>query len=224
MSYQPPFNPSDEYVARQQMKATSYDINCHRVGRIVKFYPETMTCDVQVLEVQPNIMEGSTRFPQLNDLPLVINGANDSWITFGDITGSECLIHFNDRDIDNWFETGEEYLPNTNRLHNLSDGFVEISPRSKPNVINYDNSNLHIHKGSCDIIVSDDTVEIKNGSCIFSMSGDTITITGNIVVSGDITANGTITGMTDVIATGISGNSHTHGGVSNGQGNTGAPQ
>lgn len=216
-SYQTPFIPSPELLIRDQMRATSYDINCHRVGKIVNFNPSSMTCDVQILELKPKIFDGVARFPQLNDLPLVINGANDSWITFGNIVGSECLIHFNDRDIDNWFETGEEYEPNSNRLHNLSDGFVTLSPRSMPNVINYDTENMHIHNGSCDIIISNNSIQITNGTCNLLMSGDTITITGKVVVSDTVTAS-------DCLSDTISGKTHTHGGVTTGSGSTGVPQ
>jgi len=54
-------------------------------------------------------------------------------------------------------------------------------------------------------------LEFKNGG---------IFITGNVSVQGDIHATGTISAQTDVVAAGISGKSHTHGGVATGQNNT----
>ena len=72
--------------------------------------------------------------------------------------------------------------------------------------------------------MTEDTIEVTNGSFKFLISGDTMTVTGNIVVNGDITATGTITGQTDVIAAGISGKSHKHGEVSSGNSKTGVPE
>lgn len=208
-----PFKPTPDYLARKQMRATQYDTNCHRVGRIVAFDKNTQLCNVEILELFPSVSEGGQKYAQINDLPLIIEGTDDSWITFGDIVGSECLIHFNDRDIDNWYETGEGYIPNSPRLHNMSDGFVTLRPRNKLKAIpNYSIDSLHIHRKNVDIYIKDDSVQISNGSCVFVMSGDTITVTGNLVVNGDITASGTVTGSTDVIADTISGKTHVHTG------------
>lgn len=50
-----------------------------------------------------------------------------------------------------------------------------------------------------------------------------IEMNGNLIVDGNITAIGTVTGETDVIAGAISGKTHKHGGVTVGAGNTGVP-
>lgn len=50
-----------------------------------------------------------------------------------------------------------------------------------------------------------------------------VQINGNLDVSGTVTAPNVV-GTTDVAAAGISGKTHTHGGVTTGAGNTGAPQ
>lgn len=50
-----------------------------------------------------------------------------------------------------------------------------------------------------------------------------VTILGNVEVNGNITATGTITGSTDVVAAGISGKGHTHGGIQRGSSNTDSP-
>jgi len=46
---------------------------------------------------------------------------------------------------------------------------------------------------------------------------------GGVVVNGNLTATGTITGQTDVIAATVSGKTHVHSGVSTGSGDTGEP-
>lgn len=52
---------------------------------------------------------------------------------------------------------------------------------------------------------------------------NTAQFNGNIDTTGNISANGTVTGSTDVVAGGIALRTHTHGGVQTGGGNTGVP-
>lgn len=204
----------DEFMLKElQERSIQYDTNCHRVGRIVAFNKNELTCDVQLLELMDNVTTGSQNFAIIKQLPLIIEGNDNSHLTWGNIVGSECLIHFNDRDIDNWFKTGEEYLPNTTRMHNFSDGFVTLRPRSKGKIFAYFENGVEIKNGNTVIHLNDDgTVEITNGTSTITMNGGTVAITGNVTVSGDITATGTITGDTDVVAGTISGKGHVHTG------------
>lgn len=219
-----PNKPDDLMLTEQQMYSTASGINCHRVGKILRFHKEDLTCDVQLLELLPTVTGGNMRYAELLDLPLIIEGTDTSHLTWGNIVGSECLVHFNDRDIDNWFKTGEEYLPNTIRVHNFSDGFVTLRPYNKLKVFQYDDQAVVLENTDSKIRITENTIQITNKNLNFLIQGNTLTITGNVVVNGDITASGTITGQTDVIASGISGKSHTHGNVQNGSGNTGVPQ
>ena len=65
------------------------------------------------------------------------------------------------------------------------------------------------------------SIVLANGK--ITMVGD-VEHTGNVKQTGDQTTSGTITGQTDVVAAGISGKGHTHGGVTAGGANTGVPQ
>jgi len=219
-----PTEPDEATLVEQQEYSTSASINCHRVGKITAFHKEDLTCDVQLLELLPTTTGGYLNYAQLLQLPLIIEGTDTSWLTWGNVVGSECLVHFNDRDIDNWFKTGEEYEPNTIRVHNMSDGFVTLRPRNKLKVFNYDEEAVVLKNSNSTVRMTENTIQITNGNLNFKIENNTLTVTGNVVVNGDITATGTITGQTDVIASGISGKSHTHSGVQTGSGNTGAPQ
>lgn len=215
--------PDVSYSMQVFGEALKYDLNCHRVGKIVKFYPDSLTCDVELLELKPNNSRLS-KFALLQELPLMIYGGNDTNLTFGDVTGCECLVHINDRDIDSWHTTGEAYKPRTSRLHDFSDGFVSLRPRSKNNLINYEVDGTVLNVGATKIKLKADSIEAVSGSCTVLMSGETITITapnvninGNVAVNGEIKATGQISSDTDVLAAGKSGKSHTH------TGNMGSP-
>ena len=201
-----PTKPDKVFMDRLIVKKAMASVNSHRVGRIVAFYKEDLTCDVQMLEQIPQSKGGSAEFSLLLKLPLIIEGTDTKHITFGNIVGSECLVHFNDRDIDNWFKTGESYKPNTTRLHSFSDGFVTLRPYSKVKTFTYYEGGIEIKNGNTIIHLNDDgTVDI---------TATTIIVNGNVVVNGDLTASGTITGETDVLAGSgsISGANHVHTG------------
>jgi hypothetical protein len=82
-----------------------------------------------------------------------------------------------------------------------------------------------------DIILTDNKSYIKFnfGTGIIEVSGETIfknkvTFQSEIIVQSTITATGLISSSTDVSSAGISGKSHSHGGVQTGGGNTETPQ
>lgn len=195
-------------ILEHSRKLVAKDMKCHRVGKIIAFNSDDLTCTVRLFDklTSYGTEENYVDFP---DLPLLIQGTDTKHITFGDIVGSECIIHYNDTDIDNWFETGEIYLPNSARRHSFSDGFVELRPFNKTAVFTY-------YTGG---------IEIKNGNTVIHINDDnSITIEGaDVTITGNLTVSGTITGQTDVIADTISGKSHVHGGVRHGTDNSGTP-
>ena len=155
-------NPDLNYALEVFGNALKYDLNCHRVGKIVKFNPDDLTCDVELLELKPN-KERLTKYSIIQGLPLLISGGIDTNLTFGDVTGAECLIHFNDRDIDSWFDTGEAYKPNSKRMHDFSDGFVSLRPHNKYDNIEYEVDGTVLHKGSSKIKLTSQGVEVSVG-------------------------------------------------------------
>lgn len=187
-----------------------YDLNCHRVGKIVKFNPDDLTCDVELLELKPT-QSRLDKYALIQGLPLLVSGGIDTNLTFGDVTGAECLVHFNDRDIDSWFDTGESYMPNSKRMHDFSDGFVSLRPHNKNDIIDYEIDGTVLNKGQNKIKITSDSIIVSVvGGCVLTLKDNTATLVGDLIVNGNVTASGTITGQTDVIAGAISGKTHTH--------------
>ena len=187
-----------------------YDLNCHRVGKIVKFNPDDLTCDVELLELKPT-QSRLDKYALIQGLPLLVSGGIDTNLTVGDVTGAECLVHFNDRDIDSWFDTGESYMPNSKRMHDFSDGFVSLRPHNKNDVIDYEIDGTVLNKGQNKIKITSDSIIVSVvGGCVLTLKDNTATLAGDLIVNGNVTASGTITGQTDVVAGAISGKTHTH--------------
>lgn len=199
-------------IIQKKCKELSQRLNCHRVGKIVAFNSDTFLCTVKLFD-KLTYMGQEVDYSELPSLPLVVYGIPNKHLTFGNIVGAECIVHFNDTDMSNWLQTGEVYAPASARRHNFADGFVELSPRSLGKTFTYYASGLELKNGNTVIHLNDDgTVEITNGTSTITMNGNTVAINGNVTISGDITATGTITGDTDVIAGTISGKTHVHTG------------
>lgn len=223
----------------------SSKFKCHRVGKIKKINTDRLTVDVELLD--KGVYKGNVfEITELSDLPLLICGGVNSSLTFGNIVGCECLVHFNDTDIDNWYSTGENYEPNTGRQHDFSDGFVELRPYSLPKKTTYDMAGVVLCNGAIKIRLLDNgSLEFTNGSANIVMTGNTVMVTGNVDITGnanlvgDVTLNGKftqtgdmsitgkidatglITSAEDCISGGISGKLHTH--TDSIGGNTSAP-
>ena len=95
-------------------------LNCHNIGRIVKFYPETQTADIQIMILKQ--IQGETIIPSiLNNVPLIIYGAGGGHITLPDPIGTICLLFFMDRNMDSFILTNEMYAPRNPRMHDFTD-------------------------------------------------------------------------------------------------------
>ena len=121
----------------------AYNFNCHQIGRIVSFDADTQSAKVQLAVLrmvpdpskQPPVYVTKT-YPVLVQVPVYINsGGKTGHITFPIEADDPCLVLFNDRDIDNWWMTGNTAAPNTPRAHDLSDGLALVGFRNKANAI-----------------------------------------------------------------------------------------
>lgn len=198
-------------------RSAARSVNCHRVGKIIAFNSADFTCTVRILD-KLTYLGQEEDYIDTPSLPLIIQGTGNKHITFGDIVGSECIVHYNDTDIDNWHDTGEAYMPNSSRAHSFSDGFVELRPYNKTAVFSYYTNGLEIKNGNALIHINDDgSIEITNGTSSITMNGDTVAITGKLTVSSTIVATGEITGNS------VSMSTHYHTNGTKTDGNTGSP-
>jgi hypothetical protein len=104
------------------------------VGTIVNFYPDDQTADVSINGIRVIVNSpypNTTRnYPQLNKCPVIFLNGGGGRLTFPIVAGDTCLIMFNDRDIDSWFQNGNTLIPPSMRMHDLADGFVLVGIRS----------------------------------------------------------------------------------------------
>ena len=120
-------------------------LNCHNIGRIIEFDSVTQTCTIELMQLKQMSSEIIIPAP-LTGVPLIIYGTGVATITMPNPVGSICLVLFLDRNIDAFMQTGEQYVPDTARMHDFTDCVALTSFRTLVNPIeNYDETSISIN-------------------------------------------------------------------------------
>lgn len=129
--------------------------NCHLLGTIESFDAAAQTATVSIN--QKLSFAGVLKdYPPLVKVPVFILGGGNRVFTFPVRAGDTCLVLFNDRDFDNWYETGNITTPNSTRLHDLSDGLALVGFRSLANPVDsYSTTDVEVRNGESKIGVGD---------------------------------------------------------------------
>ncbi|MBW1812136.1 MAG: hypothetical protein JRJ39_00310 [Deltaproteobacteria bacterium] len=109
-------------------------LNCTLIGTVQAFDAVTQTATISV-NYKRKVGELFVEYPLLLDCPVVILSGGGGYLTFPVATGDTCIVLFCDRDIDAWFDSGQILAPNSDRIHDLSDGIALVGIRSKLNLI-----------------------------------------------------------------------------------------
>lgn len=201
-------------------------------GFIVDYDPSAMTCSVQpTIQAQIVTAAGVTKWvtlPLLVDCPVQFPMGGGFALTFPLKANDECLVIFSSRCIDSWWHSSGIQVQAELRMHDLSDGFVIPGVRSLPKVLtNVSTTDVQLRNDDGTVFIG-----IKGDSTEIDAIAPTIRLTGNVIVTGNLSVSG--------IAGGAAGGSalrvndlatpllpsykvHNHGGVSTGHGYSDIP-
>jgi hypothetical protein len=126
--------PDMRLVLDTWMNNSALKLNCHRIGTIVSFDSTKQTASVQIASLAV-FGDKTVPYPVLTQCPVFVPSGGNGCLTMPVSPGDSCLVLFNDRDIDNWYESGAVTAPNTARTHDLSDGLVIVGFRHQANPI-----------------------------------------------------------------------------------------
>ena len=151
-------------------------------GTVVSYNPVEMTVVVQPT-IQAQVMDKDgvmswVTMPQLLDVPICFPNGGGFTLTFPIAVDDEVLVVFSSRCIDNWWYQGGIQTQAELRLHDLSDGFAIIGPRSRPRVLPS---------------ISTNSVQLRDeaGTSYFEMAaGGVFNLHGTLNVTGDVIAAG----------------------------------
>jgi uncharacterized protein YbaR (Trm112 family) len=101
-------------------------INCVQIGTIQEYKAATNTAKVrinfQMLMGNGEIVE----YPILDDCPVFTLSGGDAFVSCPIASGDNCIVLFNDRNIDNWYLRGDITTPADKRAHSIADGIVLV--------------------------------------------------------------------------------------------------
>jgi hypothetical protein len=182
-------NPTLEYTLSVVQQAVMSNLNCNNIGRIVKFYPEMFTADVELMQ-QKQFYNTNYATPYLVDVPIIVIGGTNSGITMPDYEGCYCHLAFMDRNIDAWYETGEAYAPDDARMHDFSDAVALVGLHSLQNpVANYEQGVLNIWNGTdtsnCKLQIKENSFNVNVVSTPPEESEDEATAVNSIFTIDD---------------------------------------
>jgi hypothetical protein len=167
-------NPQLKDLLENLKKDILLTLNCHAIATIQSFnstnqtatatinYPKTI---YQFNQNSNNFVPRDIAYPTLAGCPVVILGGGASNLTFPITKGDQCLVLFNDRDMDNWFAGNNTGRVPTGRMHSFSDALIIVGLHSTINKIaSYDTARAKLFNGSTSVGVSSSKVQIKNAS------------------------------------------------------------
>jgi len=186
-------------------------------GHVLAFDPVRQLAQVQVGIQRVDINNASFTVPPIIEVPVCFPGG-DFALEYQIDPGCEGLIHFSQRCVDGWLQSGGVAANPIGRFHNLQDALFMPGYRSLPNVLpDFQNNGIRLRNESGDQFAwlkNDGSIAVENAAGHIRIAAD-----------GTVTINGaTITPAGDVVsAAGVSLSTHVHGGVQSGGSNTGAP-
>lgn len=154
----------------------STNTNCIKIGQVESFNPENQTVSVTIQHKISRTDAYGNRvlfdYPLLKDLPVVVLGGGNSHITFPISKGDQCLVLFNDYEIDQWWVSKEPRPSEFRREHDISDGFALVGVHSLVDLIQGYSQYIDLHYSADSNIIVGDTVEVNNST--INLNGTTI--------------------------------------------------
>ena len=164
-----PIEPSFTDALNLLKKDILLNLNSHHVGTVQSFDADNQTCTATInypkTYFELNSVTGLyqpvlVNYPLMVDCPVMSLGGGLAALTMPVKIGDECLVLFNDRDLDNWFQGGAGAAVATPRLHSFSDAIILVGLRSLGNVLsNFDLARGVLRGGSA--VVGVNTVNSK---------------------------------------------------------------
>jgi hypothetical protein len=200
---------SPEEAASAQIEGRLKDLHTCLPGIIMSFDPAKQTCVAQPAIQRIFTEKGTVNLPVCVDVPVQFPGGGDFFLTFPVKAGDECMLHFSERAIDNWYASGGAQAPAEYRLHDLSDAMATVGINSQPKKIpsyNPTDVELRNREGTTHVQMKPDgTITNLNpvGNTILSAAGKfTINCPGGFEVNGPTAQinvpQTTITGTTTI--------------------------
>lgn len=175
--------PDLTQILKVSSQGVAANINCMRIGIIQEFYPERLVA--QVLIANKKVLgfnaDGSQRTADYPPIYAKVCYCNP-FCTFPLTKGMECILLFNDREMESWFINGDVNQQKYPRMHDKTDAVAIVGIRSLPKMIEILTDCLHLFYGSSSLQLKDAQTDLNSPT--INITGDTININGNLLING----------------------------------------
>ena len=189
-----PSDPKLADVLKQLKKDIFLSLNCHAIATVEVFNPANQTITASMaykktfLKFQ-NGQESETLvdYPVMLDCPAVVIGGGPFSLKMPISPGDECLILFNDRSIDKWFEAGQVTALGSSRLHSFSDAIALVGINSSKNSLSgYSLTQAIMGDGTHDLKLGEGEASLNVGTTVVKAGVSQILLTNAIESLGTI--------------------------------------
>jgi len=204
-------------LLKSAFRELAKNINTSVPGHVMAFDPSTQLAQIQVGIERVDLNGSVSALPVIAEVTVLFIGG-DYCVEHEVNPGDEGLLHFSQRCIDGWKQSGGVAPNPIGRFHNLQDAFFVPGYRPLPDVLPaFQNNGIRLRNRAGNQFAwlkNDGSIFIENGAGHIRLGADgTVTINGaTISTDGNVTT-----------AAGKSMNTHRHSGVQSGPSNTGAP-
>lgn len=174
-------------ILKSVINKVGLELNCVRVGIIQSYNAEDLTA--QVLITNKRTLGINTDGTQATRDYAVITAKICyccPYITYPIEQGEECVLLFNDRELESWFITGEVQPEAYQRMHDLTDCIAIVGLRSLATMIQIMADTMHLFYGNSDIQIKENS--ITNNTTNYNINAET-TITGDTSVIGNLSVS-----------------------------------
>lgn len=171
-------------------------LNCIKIGEVQSFDPSKQTVSVKILHKKTNETNIDVReiedYSVLPEVPVVIMGGGTSYISFPIQKGDNCLLLFNDFELDGWWVSGEALPSDFPRRHDLSDAIAIVGLNSLTTLIKDYSDVLKINYADYSNIEVGEDIKINNGS--INLNGS-VRVSENLSTVGELSAGNGASGI-----------------------------
>jgi hypothetical protein len=175
-------------------KSLMLNMNCCQIGTVQAFNAQTQTAKVTInyqktiqifnTETEQNV-QVNVPYPIIADAPVWFARGGAAGVSLPVASGDECVVLFDDRDIDNWHAGQINGAPASSRLHSFPDALIFVGIGNLNNVIaNFDTVRALLYNGTAGVGVGASLIKIYNSQ--YTLNGllqELITEITNITVA-----------------------------------------
>lgn len=155
-------DPGLTTLFQEVIRRVMISLNCHHIAVVQSFNSDRQTVTASIA-YKKTVNGKQVEYPLLVDCPAVVLRGGSASLTMPIKQGDTCVMMFNDRGIDGWFQTGQIGPLPILRLHSLADGIALIGISSLLNPIqDYDPDRAVLRNGTAKIGVGETLIQFQN--------------------------------------------------------------